>query len=346
MGFLKNLLSPKIGIDLGTANTVIVTADKGIILDQPSVISFHTKAGKRTFLSVGNAAKLMMGKTPQSITASEPLVDGVIANFEDAEQMIAAFFKQAMPRTKYIKPYVVVCVPFGATPVEKRAIQQAIKVSGARTVGLLSEPMAAALGAGLPVLKPQGSMVVDIGGGTTEIAVLSLGAVVTAKSIKVGGNLFNATIQQFVKKQYDLHIGLLTAERLKIEFACALRQPEQRTDSTYLVNGLHSITGLPSSSKVSKRLISQCMQQLIDIIETEIRSVLETAPPDLASDIFENGIMITGGGSLLKDLDRELTSRLHLNVTIAEDPKYSVANGAGIAVRMGKKLAYAIEYNI
>lgn len=342
MQFLKNLFSPQIGIDLGTANTVIVTAEKGIILDQPSVISFHTKAGKRAFLSVGDSAKLMLGKTPLSITASEPLVDGVIANFEDAEQMIGAFFKQAVPSTKYIKPNVVVCVPYGATPVEKRAIQQAIKASGASKVGLLSEPMAAALGAGLPVLKPQGSLIVDIGGGTTEIAVLSLGAVVTAQSIKVGGNLFNLTIQQFVKKKYDLHIGLLTAERLKIDFASAIQQ----ADSTYKVNGLGSKTGLPTSSEISKRLVSECMTPLIDIIETGIRSVLETAPPDLASDIFEDGIMLTGGGSLLKDLDKELTARLKINVTTAENPKYSVAHGAAIAVNMGRRLAYAIEYDI
>jgi rod shape-determining protein MreB len=346
LNLIKSILSPSIGIDLGTANTVIVTAEKGIILDQPSVISFHTKSSKRTLLSVGDASKSMLGKTPASIEACEPLVDGVIANFEDAQQMIGAFFKKAIPTSRYIKPNVVVCVPYGATPVEKRAIQQAIKASGASKVGLLTEPIAAALGAGLPVFKPKGSLIVDIGGGTTEIAVLSLGAVVTAKSIKVGGNLFNSTIQQFVKKNYDLHIGLLTAERLKIDFACATQRSEEQAENEYRVRGLGSATGLPTSAVISERLMSQCLQPLIDMIEIGIRSVLEVAPPDLASDIFEDGIMITGGGSLLKDLDRELSLRLNINVAISETPKYSVAHGAAMAVKMGKTLAHAIEYHV
>jgi rod shape-determining protein MreB len=343
---LKNIFSPKIGIDLGTANTVIVTADKGIVLDQPSVISFHIKSGNKTLLAVGDDAKLMLGKTPINISATQPLIDGVIANFEDAEHMIGAFFKKAVPTTKYIKPSVVVCVPYGATPVEKRAIQQAIKAAGANRVGLLSEPMAAALGAGLPVLKPQGSLIVDIGGGTTEIAALSLGAVVNAQSIKVGGNLFNATIQQCVRKQYDLNIGLSTSEKLKIDFASATQVDNTDEKKTYEVKGLGSITGIPTSAEISQKVIINCLQPLIDMIETGIRSVLETAPPDLASDIHEDGLMLTGGGSLLKELDRELSRRLDLNVTMADNAKYSVANGACIAVKMGQKLAHAIDYDV
>jgi rod shape-determining protein MreB len=340
------MLSHNIGVDLGTANTVIVTARKGIVLDEPSVVAFQNSKGKRNFLAVGEDAKLMLGKTPQSIVASQPLSDGVIADFDYAETMIKQFFKKATPRSRYLKLKTVVCVPFGATPVEKRAIQQAIKSAGASSAGLLEEPMAAALGANLPVLTPKGSMVVDIGGGTTEIAVVALGGIVEATSIKTGGNHFDLAIIQSVKKRLNLHIGGATAEQIKLEIGSA-NCPCLADDKEPLqISGVGSTDGIPKSESINQHSYSVAVKPLIDNIEIAIRNVLERTPPDLASDVYEYGITLTGGGCLLKDLDIELTRRLKIRVVVAENPKYCVAYGAARAVQMGKKFVHAIEYDV
>lgn len=340
------MFSHHIGIDLGTANTVIVTVRKGIVLDEPSVVAFHEYKGKKSFLAVGEDAKLMLGKTPESIVASQPLRDGVIADFDHAETMIKQFFKKAMPRSRYWKPKVVVCVPFGATPVEKRAIQQAIKAAGASSAGLLEEPMAAALGANLPVLKPKGSMVVDIGGGTTEIAVVALGGIVEATSIKIGGNHFDALVIQRTRKKLNLNIGGATAEKIKFEIGTATSPDLVDCKEPLLISGVGSTDGVPKSASTNQRDYAAAVKPLIDNIENAIRSVLERTPPDLASDVYQDGITLTGGGCLLYDLDVELTRRLAIRVVVAENPKYCVAYGAARAVEMGKKFIHAIEYDL
>jgi rod shape-determining protein MreB len=339
------MFAPRIGIDLGTANTVIATVTKGIVLDEPSVVAFHTSKGKKSLLAVGEDAKLMLGKTPESIVASQPLSDGVIADFDHAETMIKEFLKKAVPRSKYLKPKVVVCVPFGATPVEKRAIKQAIKAAGASSVGLLEEPMAAALGANLPVLEPKGSMVVDIGGGTTEIAVVSLGAIVEATSIKTGGNHFDAAIIQHIKKKDNLIIGGATAEKIKLQIGCANNLDLVDCKEPLLIFGIGIADGVPKSGSTNQKDYAAAVKPLIDEIETAIRNVLERTPPDLASDVIQDGIMLSGGGSLLKGLDVELTRRLDIRVVVAKNPKYCVVYGAASSVEMGKNFVHAVEYD-
>jgi rod shape-determining protein MreB len=338
------MFSNHIGIDLGTANTVIVTVKKGIVLDEPSVVSFHVSKGKKSFLAVGNDAKMMLGKTPESITASLPLSDGVIADFDHAGTMIKEFFKKAIPRSRYLKPKVVACVPFGATPVEKRAIQQALIAAGASSAGLLEEPMAAALGAKLPVLQPKGSMVVDIGGGTTEIAVVALGGIVEATSVKTGGNHFDATIIQSIKKKLKLTIGEATAEKIKLQIGSAIDSDQVDCKEPMQISGIGSMDGVPKSASTNQQDYCIAVLPLIDKIENAIRSVLERTPPDLASDVYEDGIKLTGGGCLLHGLDEELTRRLDIRVVVAKNPKYCVAYGAARAVEMGREFIHAIEY--
>jgi len=339
------MFSYNIGIDLGTANTVIVTAKKGIILDEPSVVAFHVSKGVKTFLAVGEHAKSMLGKAPESIVASQPLSDGVIADFDHAETMIKEFFKKAIPRSKHFKLKAVVCVPFGATPVEKRAIQQAVKAAGASSAGLLEEPMAAALGAKLPVLEPKGSMIVDIGGGTTEVAVVALGGIVEASSIKIGGNHFDSALIQSVKKNLSLNIGGATAEKIKLQIGSATVHDKVDCAEPLVISGVGSMDRVPRSASTKQQDYCTAVRPLINRIESGIRSVLERTPPDLASDVYQDGITLTGGGSLLKELDTELTRRLNIQVVVAENPKYCVAYGAACAVAMGKKFTHAIEYD-
>lgn len=340
------MFSHHVGMDLGTANTVIITVKKGIILDEPSVVAFQSSNGKKSFLAVGDDAKLMLGKTPESIIASQPLSDGVIADFDYAETMIKEFFKKAIPRSKYLKPKVVVCVPFGATSVEKRAIQQAIKAAGASSAGLLEEPMAAALGANLPVLEPKGSMVVDIGGGTTEIAVVALGGIVEATSIKTGGNHFDEAVAQSIRKNLNLNIGEATAEKIKLQIGSAIAPKNVELSKPILISGIGSMDGVPKSVNTTQEDYCNAVKPLIDNIERSVRLVLERTPPDLASDVHADGITLTGGGSLLNGLDAELTRRLKIRVSVAENPKYCVAYGTARAVQLGKKFIHAIIYDI
>jgi len=338
----------RIGIDLGTANTVFVVNGTEIVLDQPSVVALQTTKGRTRVIAVGEAASPMLGKTPQSIEAYTPLREGVIANFDIAEKMIDAFFKIAVPVTKLFKPVVIVCVPFGATAVEKRAIQQSILAAGAKRVGLIEEPMAAAMGAGLPVSSPKGSMIVDIGGGTTEIAIISLGGIVCASSIRIGGNHYDRVIADTVRKNLELIIGTSTAERIKFEVVTAAESFEDQQTSfrSFVVNGIGSRNGTPKAVTVNSDHFTSAMLNLTSILETEIRSVLEKSPPDLAADVYLDGITLTGGGALLRGLADVLSKRLGITVSIAESPKYSVAFGTGLAAQMEKKFQHCIRYEI
>jgi rod shape-determining protein MreB len=338
----------RIGIDLGTANTVFVVNGTEIVLDQPSVVALQTTKGRTRVIAVGEAASPMLGKTPQSIDAYTPLREGVIANFDIAEKMIDAFFKIAVPVTKFFKPVVVVCVPFGATAVEKRAIQQSILAAGAKRVGLIEEPMAAAMGAGLPVSSPKGSMIVDIGGGTTEIAIISLGGIVCASSIRMGGNYYDRVIADTVRKNLELIIGASTAERIKFEVVTAaeILEDQQESFRSFEVNGIGSRNGIPKAVTVNSGHFTSAMLNLTSILESEIRSVLEKAPPDLAADVYLEGITLTGGGALLRDLPDVLSKRLGITVSIAESPKYSVAFGTGLAAQMEKKFQHCIQYEV
>jgi rod shape-determining protein MreB len=338
----------RIGIDLGTANTVFVVNGTEIVLDQPSVVALQTTKGRTRVIAVGEAASPMLGKTPQSIEAYTPLREGVIANFDIAEKMIDAFFKIAVPVTKFFKPVVVVCVPFGATAVEKRAIQQSILAAGAKRVGLIEEPMAAAMGAGLPVSSPKGSMIVDIGGGTTEIAIISLGGIVCASSIRMGGNYYDRVIADTVRKNLELIIGASTAERIKFEVVTAaeILEDQQESFRSFEVNGIGSRNGIPKAVTVNSGHFTSAMLNLTSILESEIRSVLEKAPPDLAADVYLEGITLTGGGALLRDLPDVLSKRLGITVSIAESPKYSVAFGTGLAAQMEKKFQHCIQYEV
>ena len=338
----------RIGIDLGTANTVFVVNGTEIVLDQPSVVALQTTKGRTSVIAVGEAASPMLGKTPQSIEAYTPLREGVIANFDIAEKMIDAFFKIAVPVTKFFKPVVIVCVPFGATAVEKRAIQQSILAAGAKRVGLIEEPMAAAMGAGLPVSSPKGSMIVDIGGGTTEIAIISLGGIVCASSIRIGGNHYDRVIADTVRKNLELIIGTSTAERIKFEVVTAAESFEDQQTSfrSFVVNGIGSRNGTPKAVTVNSDHFTSAMLNLTSILESEIRSVLEKAPPDLAADVYLDGITLTGGGALLRGLADVLSKRLGITVSIAESPKYSVAFGTGLAAQMEKKFQHCIQYEI
>jgi len=344
----RPMFRKRIGIDLGTANTVFVVNGTEIVLDQPSVVALQTTKGRTRVIAVGEAASPMLGKTPQSIEAYTPLREGVIANFDIAEKMIDAFFKIAVPVTKFFKPVVIVCVPFGATAVEKRAIQQSILAAGAKRVGLIEEPMAAAMGAGLPVSSPKGSMIVDIGGGTTEIAIISLGGIVCASSIRIGGNHYDRVIADTVRKNLELIIGTSTAERIKFEVVTAAESFEDQQTSfrSFVVNGIGSRNGTPKAVTVNSDHFTSAMLNLTSILETEIRSVLEKSPPDLAADVYLDGITLTGGGALLRGLADVLSKRLGITVSIAESPKYSVAFGTGLAAQMEKKFQHCIRYEI
>lgn len=337
----------RIGIDLGTANTVFVAEGNSVVLDQPSVVAIQRLNGKTKVVAVGEPARLMLVKTPKSIEASTPLRDGVIANFEVAERMIDAFFRAAVPASRFLKPVVIVCVPYGATAVEKRAIQQTILSAGAKRVGLVEEPMAAAMGANLPVFAPKGSMIVDIGGGTTEIAVISLGGIVCASSIRLAGNHFDRTIVDTVRKKLDLIIGLPMAERIKLEVVTAREDIEKGAEAirSMEVRGIDSKTGIPKAITVNSTHFTTAVTALVNAIEGEIRSVLDRAPPDLASDIHSAGIMLTGGGALLRDLPLALAKRVEIPVTLAEQPKLSVAFGTGLAVQFEKQFINAIQFN-
>ncbi|MFD3942380.1 rod shape-determining protein [Streptomyces sp. NPDC058579] len=320
-----------IGIDLGTANTLLYARGQGIVLNEPSVVA--VQEGSRSALAVGTEAKETIGRTPGSITAIRPLRDGVISDYEAAEEMIRHFVRKAVkgrrPRTR-----MVVCVPSGVTPVERRAIVHASRSAGARAVHLIEEPMAAAIGAGLPVSSPRGSMVVDIGGGTTEVAVISLGGIVTAQSLRVGGDRLDAAITDFVRKEHSLLIGERTAEDVKVAIGSAWPVPgeEERERATFTVRGREKVSGLPKTLELTVAEVRAALDEPVEAIIAAVRATLEECPPELSGDVMEHGIVLTGGGALLPGLDLRIASASGIPVFVADDPLDCVVLGSGRCV--------------
>lgn len=322
---LYRLFSNDLAIDLGTANTVIYVKNQGVVLDQPTVVA--VKASTNEVLAAGNKAKEMLGKTPESITACRPMRDGVIANFELTESMLRYFIREVHNnRTTLVRPRMIIGVPSGITQVEKRAIEDSAKQAGAREVFTIMEPMAAAIGAGLPVEDPAGNMIVDIGGGTTEVAIISLKDVVYCKSVRTGGDEMDRAIVQYVKRKYNLLIGERTAENIKISIGTAMLDEDSRSID---VKGRDLLTGIPKTVKLSDAEVFEALQEPIAIIVDAVRSALENAPPELSSDLVDRGIMMAGGGSLLRNLDKLLSKDTQLPVKVAENPLLCVVLGAG-----------------
>ena len=327
LDFLALPFGRDMAVDLGTANTKVHVKGRGIVLMEPSVVAIEKDGGK--ILAVGSEAKKMIGRTPGSIVAIRPLRDGVIADFDVTESMLRYFIQKVHKRSFMVKPRVVVCVPSGVTEVEKRAVFEATLQAGARAAYLIEEPMAAAIGASLPVQEPTGNMVVDIGGGTTEVAVVSLGGIVTAESIRIGGDEFDEAVIQHVKKEYNVMIGERTSEEIKIEIGSAYPLPEEEDAE---VRGRDLLSGLPKNIILSSEEIRAAIEEPLSAIITAIKSTLEKTPPELSSDIMDRGIVLTGGGSLLKGLDERLRQETGMPVHVTEDPMICVVMGSGKAL--------------
>lgn len=324
---LFGFLTQDIGIDLGTANTYVYVKGKGIVLREPSVVAIQKSRDKDHILAVGAEAKEMIGRTPGNIMAIRPMKDGVIADFDITLEMLRYFITQAYRRSMFRrKPRVAVCVPSGATAVEERAVKEASLQAGAREVFLIEEPMAAAIGAGLPVAEPNGSMVVDVGGGTTDAAIISLGGIVTHRSIRVGGDDIDESIIHYIKRKYNLMIGERTAEDIKITLGSALPEDDKRT---MLIRGRDMVSGLPKTLELTAGEINAAMQDPISTILEAIRITLEKTPPELAADIMDRGIVMTGGGALLTNFDRMISKETGIPVVLAENPLDCVALGTG-----------------
>lgn len=324
-------LSADMAIDLGTANTLVYVKGKGIVLNEPSVVAIEEYRGKKQVLAVGNEAKQMLGRTPGNINAIRPLRDGVIADFEIAEEMIKYFIRKVHNRRTFASPMVIVCVPSGSTAVERRAIQESAEAAGARKVWLIEEPMAAAIGADLPVTEPTGSMVVDIGGGTTEVAVLSLGGIVYARSVRVGGDKMDAAIISYIRRNHNLLVGEGSAERIKKEIgsACA---PDAGEGRTIEIKGRDLMNGVPKEIIITERQVAESLSESVSQIVEAVKVALEHTAPELAADIVDKGIVLTGGGALLTNLDQVLRNATGLPVSIAEDPLACVVKGTGKAL--------------
>ena len=321
---LIGLFSNDMAIDLGTANTIVSVRGKGIIINEPSVVAVQKdRNGRDRILAVGQEAKQMIGKTPLNIQAVRPMQDGVIADFEMTERMIRYFIEKAHSRKSFIRPRIIICIPYGITQVEKKAVEESAMSAGAREVFLVEEPMAAAIGAGIPVSDPAGYVVVDIGGGTTEIGVTSLGGLVLCKSIKVAGDKFDKSIIEHVRQNFNLFIGERTAENIKIEIGTAVKL---ETELKMKVKGRDN-SGLLSTIELGSEGVRIAIKEPLKEIVSAIKSVLENMPPDLASDIVDNGVIITGGGALIRGLDKYLADIIKLPVQIADDPLLSVAYG-------------------
>ena len=333
-----SMFSKDMAIDLGTANTLVYVKGEGVVLNEPSVVATIQNQGGTQVLAVGSEAKQMLGRTPGKIQAIRPMKDGVIADFEVAEQMIKSFIKKVHSGRTLSNPQIVICVPTGATNVERRAIRESADAAGARRVFLIEEPVAAAIGAGLPVAEPTGSMIVDIGGGTTEVAVLSLGGVVHATSVRSAGDKFDEAIIEYMRTSHKLAIGETTAERMKKEIGSA-STPEDGDGKSMNVKGRDLITGLPKELAISQRQISEALAEPVAQIIDTIKRALEQTPAELSADIVERGIMMTGGGSLLGNLDKVLRRATSLPVSIAEDPLLCVVMGTGKALEEKSKLS-------
>ncbi len=328
---LMGMLSADMAIDLGTANTLVYVRGRGIVLNEPSVVAIEEFRGKKQVLAVGNEAKQMLGRTPGNIHAIRPLKDGVIADFEIAEEMIKYFIRKVHNRRTFATPMIIICVPSGSTAVERRAIQESAEAAGARKVWLIEEPMAAAIGAGLPVTEPTGSMVVDIGGGTTEVAVLSLGGIVYARSVRVGGDKMDSAIISYIRRNMNLLVGESSAERLKKEIGSAC-PPAKGEGRTMEIKGRDLMNGVPKEIEVSERQIAEALSEPVAAIVEAVKVALENTAPELAADIVDKGIVMTGGGALLTSLDQVLRNATGLPVSVAEEPLACVAKGTGNAL--------------
>ncbi|MDR3126027.1 MAG: rod shape-determining protein [Rickettsiales bacterium] len=324
-----SVFSNDLGIDLGTANTLIYVKGKGVVLDEPSVVAIADgEGGRKEILAVGEEAKRMLGRTPGNIRAVRPLKDGVIADFEVAEAMIKFFIKKVLKGRSFAFPQVIICVPSGSTPVERRAIQESAEVCGARKVYLIEEPVAAAIGAGLPIDEPAGSMVVDIGGGTTEVAILSLGGIVYAKSVRIGGDKMDDAIIDYIRRNHNLLVGERSAETIKKEIGCAV--PDSDKDGrTIDIKGRDLMNGIPRELTLSEAQIAEALAEPVRAIINAVKTALENTAPELAADIVDKGIVLTGGGAFLRNLDFAIRHATGLPVSIADNPLQCVALGTG-----------------
>lgn len=338
---LFSFLNKEIAIDLGTANTIIIFNDK-VVVDEPSIVALERNTGK--IIAVGKKAMMMHGKTHENIKTIRPLRDGVIADFQSAEYMIREFIKMIGTNKSLFPPSLkmVICIPSGITEVEERAVKDSAEQANAKDVKLIHEPMAAAIGIGIDVLEPTGNMVIDIGGGTSEIAVIALGGIVNNKSIRIAGDDFNADIEEYMRKQHNINIGERTAERIKIEVGAAMADIENPPDD-YAVHGRDMLTGIPKEIKVNYTEIAKALDKSISKIEAAVLNALEMTPPELSADIYRTGIYLAGGGSMLRGLDKRIHLKTKLPVHVAEDPLRAVARGTGIALKNFEKFTFLIK---
>ena len=335
-----SLFSKDVGIDLGTANTLVYMKGKGIIMREPSVVAVDTKTDE--VRCVGGEAKAVIGRTPGSIVAVRPLKDGVIADFDITANMLENFLKKACGNSMFSRPRVVICIPSGVTEVERRAVREAALKAGARQVSVIEEPMAAAIGAGLPISEPTGSMIVDIGGGTAEIAVISLGGIVQQESINTAGDVFNSDIQYYMRQQHNIKIGETTAEKIKIAVGAVIPDLDEEPEP-YVVNGPNLMTAHPVEAAVTYQEIAHCLDKSIAKLESSILHVLELTPPELYSDIVENGIFLSGGGALLRGLAKRFTEKVNIQFHVAEDPLRAVARGTCIALKKTSNYSFLMR---
>lgn len=328
---LIGFFSSDMGIDLGTANTLVLVKDKGIVINEPSVVAVEREryGSRAKILAVGKEAKDMVGKTPGNIEAIRPMKDGVIADFDMTEKMIRYFIEKTHRRKSFLRPRIIISVPYGLTQVERKAVRESALSAGAREVFLIEEPMAAAIGANLPIQEPKGNLVVDIGGGTTEIGVISLGGLVISKSIRTAGDKLDTSIVNYVKEKYNLIIGERTGEEIKIAIGSAIQLPKELS---MVVKGRHQVSGLLSRIELTSEDVREAMREYLKEIADALKMVLEMMPPDLASDIVENGVVLTGGGALIRGLDKYLSEIVRLPVYIADEPLLAVAKGTGKAL--------------
>ncbi len=338
---LFSFLTKEIAIDLGTANTIIIYNDK-VVVDEPSIVAIERNTGK--IIAVGKKAMMMHGKTHENIKTIRPLRDGVIADFESAEVMIREMIKMVGIRNSIFPPALrmVVCIPSGITGVEERAVKDPAEQAGAKEIRLIHEPMAAAIGIGIDVLEPTGNMIIDIGGGTSEIAVIALGGIVNNTSIRIAGDDFNADIEEYMRKNHNINIGERTAEKIKIEVGSAIPDLENPPDD-YAVHGRDMLTGIPKEIIVNYKEIATCLDKSISKIEAAVLNALENTPPELSADIYRTGIYLAGGGSMIRGLDKRLHAKTKLSVHVAEDPLRAVARGTGIALKNFDKFLFLIK---
>ncbi|HPE57602.1 MAG TPA: rod shape-determining protein [Bacteroidales bacterium] len=338
---LFSFLTKEVAIDLGTANTIIIYNDK-VVVDEPSIVAIERNTGR--IIAVGKEAMMMHGKTHENIKTIRPLRDGVIADFQSAEYMIREMIKMIWPKKQIFAPSLkmVICIPSGITEVEERAVKDSAEQAGAKDVKLIHEPMAAAIGIGIDVMEPTGNMIIDIGGGTSEIAVIALGGIVNNKSIRIAGDDFNSDIEEYMRKQHNINIGERTSERIKIEVGAAMVEIENPPDD-FAVHGRDMLTGIPKEIKVNYAEIAHCLDKSISKIEAAVLNALEMTPPELSADIFRTGIYLAGGGSMLRGLDKRLHLKTKLPVHVAEDPLRAVARGTGIALKNFDKFTFLIK---